>query len=159
VKAVVDTLGIARSTLIERLNGRTKPRRRYHKAQDAAVLPLVQRLVDDRPTYGYRRVTALLNRRLAAEGAAAVNHKRVYRLMKTHGLLLERHAGNRPGRSHDGKVVVMRSNLRWCSDASSLRAGMARSCGPPSSLMPTTARSSPGRRWRAPGSAAPTSAT
>ena len=38
------------------------------------------------------------------------------RLMKVHGLLLEKHSGQRPGRSHDGKVVVMRSDLRWCSD-------------------------------------------
>jgi putative transposase len=116
VKAVANTLGVARSNLIERLNGHTKPRWRYHKAQDPAVLPLVQQLVDDRPTYGYRRITALLNRRLAAEGAAPVNHKRVYRLMKVNGLLLEKHTGNRPGRSHDGNVVVMGSNLRWCSD-------------------------------------------
>ena len=36
--------------------------------------------------------------------------------MQCHGLLLERHSGRRPGRVHDGKVVVMRSNLRWCSD-------------------------------------------
>jgi hypothetical protein len=38
---------------------------------------LVRRLVDARPTYGYRRITALLNRDLAAEGLAAANHKRV----------------------------------------------------------------------------------
>ena len=36
--------------------------------------------------------------------------------MKRHGLLLQRHTGRRKGRLHDGKVVVMRSNLRWCSD-------------------------------------------
>jgi hypothetical protein len=29
---------------------------------------------------------------------------------------LQRHSGRRKGRLHDGKVVVMRSNLRWCSD-------------------------------------------
>ena len=51
------------------------------------------------------------------EGLAPANHKRVYRLMKLHGLLLEKHSGQRPGRRHDGKVVVMRSDLRWCSDA------------------------------------------
>jgi hypothetical protein len=28
----------------------------------------------------------------------------------------QRHSGRRKGRLHDGKVVVMRSNLRWCSD-------------------------------------------
>jgi hypothetical protein len=32
--------------------------------------------------------------------------------MQRHGLLLERYSGRRPGRVHDGKVVVMRSNLR-----------------------------------------------
>lgn len=116
MKTVARTLDVSRSNLVERLNGRAKPRRRYHKAQDAAILPLVRRLVDARPTYGYRRITALVNRQLAAEGAPRANHKRIYRLMKVHGLLLEKHAGRRPGRSHDGKVVVMRSNLRWCSD-------------------------------------------
>lgn len=33
------------------------------------------------------------------------------------GWLLERWTANRPGRVHDGKIIVMRSNLRWCSDA------------------------------------------
>ena len=36
--------------------------------------------------------------------------------MQQNGMLLARHTGRRPGRVHDGKVVVMRSNLRWCSD-------------------------------------------
>jgi hypothetical protein len=65
---VADTLGVARSNLVERLKGRAKPRRRYQKAQDGALLQLVRRLVDERPTYGYRRITALANRELAALG-------------------------------------------------------------------------------------------
>ena len=116
MSVVAATLGVSRSNLVERLSGRAKPRRRYQKAQDAAILPQVRRLVDERPTYGYRRITALLNRALAARGDPPANHKRVYRLMKVHGLLLEKHTADRPGRAHDGKVVVMRSNLRWCSD-------------------------------------------
>jgi transposase InsO family protein len=40
----------------------------------------------------------------------------VFRIMKRQGLLLQRHTSRRKGRLHDGKVVVMRSNLRWCSD-------------------------------------------
>ena len=38
--------------------------------------------------------------------------------MQVHGLLLARHM--RPigqGRSHEGKVIVLASNLRWCSDS------------------------------------------
>ena len=43
------------------------------------------------PTYGYRRVHALIRRRHREHGGAAVNAKRVYRVMKGHGLLLEPH--------------------------------------------------------------------
>lgn len=116
MKTVATVLEVSRSNLIERLQGRTKPCRRYQKAQDAALLPHIRRLVDARPTYGYRRITALLNRERVRENKSPTNHKRIYRIMKVHGLLLEKHTGQRPDRSHDGKVIVMRSNLRWCSD-------------------------------------------
>jgi HTH-like domain len=36
----------------------------YRKAPDAGLLPLIRAIVDARPTYGYRRVWALLNRQL-----------------------------------------------------------------------------------------------
>jgi len=73
VKVVAETLGVARSNLIDRLNNRTKPRRRYYKAQDAALALLITTLVAARPTYGYRRITAILNRQLRSEGLAPVN--------------------------------------------------------------------------------------
>ena len=88
MKAVAETLGVARSNLIDRLQGRTKPRRRYRKAQDAAVVPLITANVSARPTYGYRRITAILNRQLRPVDLATVNHKRVYRIMQVHDLLL-----------------------------------------------------------------------
>jgi putative transposase len=67
------------------------------------------------PTYGYRRVHALLKRSCEAEGRPAPNHKRVYRVMKAHYLLLQRHAGGE-ARRHDGRIATGHSNLRWCSD-------------------------------------------
>jgi len=63
VTVVAETLGVARSNLIDRLKGRTKPRRRYHKAQDAAVVPRIMALVSARPTYGYRRSCQRLRHR------------------------------------------------------------------------------------------------
>ena len=116
MKAVAETLGVARSNLIDRLAGRTRPRGRYHKAGDAVIVPMITALVTARPTYGYRRITALLNRQLRETGAAPVNHKRVYRIMQANNLLLARKYEERPDLAHDGKVIVMRSNLRWCSD-------------------------------------------
>jgi transposase InsO family protein len=117
VKTVADTLGVARSHLHDRLRRPAPVRGAYRKTDDEVLMPLIRRLVEARPTYGYRRITALLNRKLAAEAKAAANHKRVFRIMKREGLLLTRHTGRRKGHLHDGKVVVMRSNLRWCSDA------------------------------------------
>jgi transposase InsO family protein len=36
--------------------------------------------------------------------------------MKQNRLLLQRHTG-KPTRTHDGKVITLHSNTRWCSDA------------------------------------------
>jgi putative transposase len=67
------------------------------------------------PTYGYRRVHAILKRQALAAGSKPPNHKRVYRVMKVHGLLLDRHAGGAE-RRHDGRIAVDERNRRWCSD-------------------------------------------
>lgn len=117
MKTIADTLDVSRSNLAERAARGRRPRGPYRRADDPELVAAVRRLVDDRPTYGYRRITALLNRQRNATGLPRLNHKRIYRLMRLHGMLLERHSGRRPGRVHDGKIVVMRSNLRWCSDA------------------------------------------
>jgi putative transposase len=117
MKRVAEALGVSRSNLAERAKGMTPRRGPYLKAEDAMLLPIIRRFVDERPTYGYRRITALVNRQLASQGLPGANRKRVHRIMQRHALLLERHTGRREGRIHDGKVMVMRSNLRWCSDS------------------------------------------
>lgn len=116
MKAVAEMLGVSRSNLAERVGRPARPRGPYRKPEDEGLLPAIREVVDARPTYGYRRVTALVNRVLRAEGKPAVNAKRVLRIMQVHGLTLERHTGLRPGRTHNGVVVALRSNVRWCSD-------------------------------------------
>ena len=116
MKAVADTLTVARSNLIERAARPTQPRRAYRKAGDEPLLVLIRRLVDERPTYGYRRITRLVNRQQKAEGKLTINAKRVLRIMQVNKLTLQRHTGRRPGRTHDGVVIALRSNIRWCSD-------------------------------------------
>jgi hypothetical protein len=88
----------------------------YRKAEDAEFLPAIRAMVDARPTYAYRRITALLNWELRLQGQPVVNAKRVLRIIQHHGLTLERHTASRPGRTHDGVVIALRSNIRWCSD-------------------------------------------
>jgi putative transposase len=116
MKTVAETLDVARSNLIARRAGATKPRGPYRKAGDADLTPLIRAIVDERPTYGYRRVWALLNRKLRVLGKPTVNMKRVLRIMQAQKLTLQRHTARRPGRTHDGAVVALRSNIRWCSD-------------------------------------------
>ncbi|WP_424139660.1 IS3 family transposase, partial [Roseomonas chloroacetimidivorans] len=116
VKLVADTLGVARSNLVEQVRGRAKPRGRYRRQGDDELLAAIRQLTDARPTYGYRRITALLNRARRASGAEPLNHKRVYRLMLRGGLLLQRHGIRRPIRAHEGAVIAPASNLRWSSD-------------------------------------------
>jgi putative transposase len=79
------------------------------------LLEDIKAILIERPTYGYRRVTAILNAKRYKQGVFLVNHKRIYRLMKANHLLLSRYA-SKPLRVHDGKVMTLHSNTRWCSD-------------------------------------------
>jgi putative transposase len=117
VRRVAETLGVSRSQLHERLRHGSKARRSYRKSEDAQLLAPVRRLVDERPTYGYRRIGALLNRERLQAGLPRLNHKRFYRLMAQNGLLLQRYTGKPPGRLHEGRIITIRPNLRWTSDS------------------------------------------
>ena len=116
MKTVADVLSVARSNLVEQIKERS-PRRVGRPPLPADdLVAAIKAVIADLPTYGYRRVHAILRRRALAEGRRPPNHKRVYRVMKEHGLLLQRHAGGAE-RRHDGQIAVERSDLRWCSDA------------------------------------------
>jgi transposase InsO family protein len=117
MKRVAETLRVSRSHLSTSLRTAAARSSEYAKAGDADVLGRIRALVRERPSYGYRRVTALLNRQ---PDAARLNHKRVYRLMRRNALLLPRY-GARRERLHDGQVITLASDLRWCSDSFEIR--------------------------------------
>jgi putative transposase len=116
VKALADVIGVARSNLVEQLKHQPRQRVGRPPAPADELVAEIRAVIADLPTYGYRRVHAILRRRAIAEGRPPPNHKRVYRVMKEHGLLLQRHAGGAE-RRHDGRIAVEASDLRWCSDA------------------------------------------
>ena len=117
MSAVADALGVSRQHL-STMRNRPPPRRRGRPPlPDAELVADIRALVAELPTYGYRRVHALLRRQAQETGRAAPNPKRVYRVMKVHGLLLQRDGEQREERRHDGRVAVDRRNTRWCSDA------------------------------------------
>ncbi len=111
MSTVCKLLGVARSNVCERLRlggekAVSKPRH-----GDYELAAEIRAVVAERPFYGYRRVTAVLNRSRAEK----LNLKRVHRVMRAEGLTLLR-PNRKPTRAHDGKVTTLASNLRWCSD-------------------------------------------
>ncbi|EHB8709189.1 IS3 family transposase, partial [Escherichia coli] len=91
--------------------------RRSRHTDDTDVLLRIHHVIGELPTYGYRRVWALLRRQAELDGMPAINAKRVYRIMRQNALLLERKPTVPPSkRAHTGRVAVKESNQRWCSD-------------------------------------------
>ncbi|MCW8451742.1 IS3 family transposase [Legionella quinlivanii] len=115
IRAVARALQVSRSHLTQRLKNMEHSRKQTVKIRDQELLPYIREITDKRSSYGYRRVTTLLNHELKKTGLACVNHKRVYRIMKQNQLLLPAY-GKKQTRVHDGKVITLHSNTRWCSD-------------------------------------------
>lgn len=93
---------------------------RHNPIEDEALFPEIKEIADQRGSYGYRRIATLLNIKRLTHGKTAINHKRIYRIMKKYGLLLPAY-GKKSARSHDGKIITLKSNMRWCSDAFSIQ--------------------------------------
>jgi putative transposase len=87
VKTVSATLGVARSNVVKRRDRRRPQRGPQGRSGDVGLAGETRRFVNERPTYGYRRIAELLKRERRSDGLPPVNAKCVYRLMKKHGLL------------------------------------------------------------------------
>ncbi|MBB9957513.1 IS3 family transposase, partial [Escherichia coli] len=99
-----------------------KDGRRSRHSDDTDVLLRIHHVIGELPTYGYRRIWALLRRQAELDGMPAINAKRIYRIMRQNALLLERKTAVPPSkRAHTGKVAVKESNQRWCSDGFEFR--------------------------------------
>ena len=98
-------IGVSRSNLLERLQAGSQKRIGRPPLPDAGLVAEIKAVIGSLPTYGYRRVHAIPKRQALAAGLKPPNHKRVYRVMKVHSLLLDRHAGG-VERRHDGRVAV-----------------------------------------------------
>jgi putative transposase len=112
MKTICDTLQVSRSNQYAYPTARPK---RYHKADDGDVLREVLQVTTNRGTDGYRRVRARINRRRRLHKLPTVSKNKIQRLMQIYKLVLPK-CGSRKERPHTGKVITMRSNLRYCSD-------------------------------------------
>ncbi len=117
MSVITRTLCVSRSNLYEI----TRPKEKTVRIKNEDTLDLIdiKNIVDERPSYGYRRVTAVLRRKRET----AINHKRVYRIMREHKLTLAPY-GRRPTRMHKGKIITLRSNTSGAPMDSESSAGM-----------------------------------
>ena len=60
----------------------------FNREEDKELLEMIRALVDQRPTYGYRRITSLLNQKLGKIRQKLVNHKTYYFLAIAYFILL-----------------------------------------------------------------------
>lgn len=92
LSAVSQALNVSRAQLSVRVHRKPgwQDGRHHRQRDDAALLGRIMEAMAELPSYGYRRVWALLRRQSEATEQPVVNAKRVYRVMREHGLLLER---------------------------------------------------------------------
>jgi putative transposase len=139
MKTVAEAIGVSRSNLAERRQERPQKRIGRPPLPDEELVAQIKAVIGELPTYGYRRVHAILKRQALAAGLKPPNHKRIYRAMKVHGLLLDRHAGGIE-RRHDGRIAVDERNGVGAPMASRSAATMARGCGLPSRSIAVTGK-------------------
>ncbi|EMS87611.1 transposase [Leptospira noguchii str. Cascata] len=118
ISRIASTLGVSRSIFYYKNRGCQKK----HSIAEFKehILQTTKDACHDRPTYGYPRITAIVNRINRSQDLPRVNHKRIYRIMKEQNLLLQRNAP-RLKRTHEGKIITLKSNVRWCSGILGIR--------------------------------------
>ena len=87
--------------------------RRSRHTDDTDVLLRIHHVIGELPTYGYRRVWALLRRQAELDGMPALNAKRVYRIMRQNALSLERKPAV-PPRCDNGERLRVTFALDCC---------------------------------------------
>ncbi len=109
-------LGVARSALYRH---QLEPRSTVPAAEDEALVARIKQLIEQHPTYGYRRIWA----RLRFGDQRVINRKKVRRLMRQQGwMVCQRQATPKP-RVQRKKSIAKRRNERWAMDATHIDCG------------------------------------
>ena len=110
---ICKTLGNSRSSIYWKPKGKTV--KRYAKKEDSNVLDEINKVMKERETYGYKRITAMINKERRKKNLSTYNRKRICRVMDINDLLFKK---NPVENKHEptGKIITIQSNTRWCSD-------------------------------------------
>lgn len=114
LRRVCRVLDLSRSSLYG-----AAPQARAKAQNDQHLIGCIHQLIQKHPTYGYRRVWALLR---YSEGQM-VNRKRVYRLMKLRGWMLHQRLVTPRPRVQELRSRAEASNQRWAMDLTHIYCG------------------------------------
>jgi putative transposase len=109
MKRLCNWFGIARSSIYY------KPsisKRQVSKALDPVLVEKVRSIIEANPTYGVRRVTALLRRELQK----AVNRKKVHRIMKVNNWQVRKKPSGFKQRAKGMRSEAFAPNERWAKE-------------------------------------------
>ena len=116
IRRICQMLEVSRSSLAPIKKARTNRTR-----GDSTELELkLQLLIQEHPTYGYRRLWALLRYHLGIK----VNRKRIYRILKSKRWLVHQRAHAPRPRVQGSVSRTAQSNRRWAMDLTHVACGM-----------------------------------
>ena len=110
---------ICRVARVSRSSLKEAARSRRGAAADPELEQKVQLLIQEHPTYGYRRLWALLRFRVGLK----VNRKRIYGLLKRKGWLVHQRVVTPRPRVQGWTSRTQRSNRRWAMDLTHVFCG------------------------------------
>jgi len=91
--------------------------RKGTKQRDSNTVAKIRTICNEKRTYGSPRVRAILKR----DHDIKLTHYMTHAIMNEEDLLIHKHE-KRQSRMHTGKISVGKSNMRWCSDITSIKA-------------------------------------
>lgn len=108
--------GVARSTVYYK---KSIKQTTISKALDEVLVQKIRSIIEANPTFGVRRITALIRRQMEK----AVNRKKIHRIIKVNGWQVRKKAHGFKQRAKGMSSKAQCSNERWAIDATSIFCG------------------------------------
>jgi len=117
IKKLCKWFGIARSSVYYKpLKSKGK---RSSRALDRVLTEKIRQILEENPTYGVRRITAVIRNELKK----SVNRKAVHRIIKANGWQVRKKASGFKQRARGMRSQTTAPNERWSIDATSIFCG------------------------------------
>lgn len=116
IRFICRVLGVARSALYRH---QPEPGSPIPATEDAELVTRIKQLIEQHPTYGYRRIWA----RLRFGDQRIINRKKVRRLMRQHRWMVCQRPTTPKPRVQRKKSIATRRNARWAMDATHIDCG------------------------------------